>query len=276
MNRPVRGRVVVITGGARGIGAATATALANAGAQVAIGDLDLELAEQTAARLPGGAIARRLDVRDRAGFTAFLDEVEAALGPLDVLVNNAGIMPLAELEEETDETVGRQLEINVRAVIHGTKEAVRRMRPRGGHIVNIASFAGKIPVPGGATYAATKHAVVGFSESTRLELRGSGIEVSCVLPGVVRTELTAGLADVAILRSVGPEDVAAAIVAALRKPRFDVYVPRRLGALERSARLAPRPVAEWFMRKLGGDTLMLDAAHAPERTAYEKRAARTD
>src|SRR4051794_13127140 len=124
----LRGKVVVVTGGGRGIGAATARALASRGARVAIGDVDMEAAEATAA--PIGALARRLDVTDRPDFTAFLDEVEAELGPLDVLVNNAGIMPLSPVDEESDATAVRQLDLNLHAVIHGSKEAIRRFRPR--------------------------------------------------------------------------------------------------------------------------------------------------
>ena len=90
-----------------------------------------------------GGLGLRVDVTDRPGFTAFLDEVERRLGPIDVIVNNAGIMPVTRLEDEDERSITRQLEINLHAVIHGTREAVRRMRPRGtGHIVNIASIAG--------------------------------------------------------------------------------------------------------------------------------------
>ena len=140
-------------------------------------------------------LALHLDVTDHAGFTAFLDEVERELGPIDVLINNAGIMPLALLHEESDATTAKLIAINLAAVVHGTREAVRRMRPRRrGHIVNIASIAGKAGVPGAATYCATKHGVVGLSEAVRLELRGTGVEVSCVMPTIVHTELAAGVA----------------------------------------------------------------------------------
>src|SRR4051812_14629284 len=105
--RSLAGKVIVITGGGRGIGAATARALVAQGARVVIGDLDLETAEATATQLGGGTIARRLDVTDRAGFTAFLDEVEAELGPLDVIINNAGIMPVTLADEETDASIDR-------------------------------------------------------------------------------------------------------------------------------------------------------------------------
>src|SRR4051794_33144075 len=178
--KSVAGKVVAITGGARGIGKATATALVRRGARVAIGDLDLELAEKTATELGGNVIALQLDVTDRSSFNAFLDGAEKELGPVDVLINNAGIMPVGPFEKESDETAQLMVDINLHGVIYGCKLALDRMIPRGsGHIVNIASQAGKAGIPGGATYSATKHAVVGLSEAIRLENRDKGIEISC-------------------------------------------------------------------------------------------------
>ncbi|WP_103348482.1 SDR family oxidoreductase [Amycolatopsis sp. CA-128772] len=266
------GKVVVITGGGQGIGAATASALSRLGAKVVIGDLDQVRAEKTAGEL--GADALPLDVTDIRGFTEFLDEVERRHGRIDVLINNAGIMPLGELESESDATTRRQLEINLHAVIHGTREAVRRMRPRrSGHIVNIASFAGKAGFPGAATYCATKHAVVGLSEAVHLELHGSGVHVSCVMPAIVRTELASGLGEAKLFKSSRPEDVADAIVSTLRKPRFDVYVPRSVGTMGKLTRLLPRRFGEVLSRALKADRLLASAAHSPARAAYEARAA---
>jgi NAD(P)-dependent dehydrogenase (short-subunit alcohol dehydrogenase family) len=272
--RTLAGKVVVITGGGRGIGAATASALARLGASVAIGDLDLDVAKQTADGLGDDAVALPLDVTDRAGFTRFLDEVERQLGPIDVLVNNAGIMPIGLLDEEDDRSTRHQLEINLHAVIHGTREAVRRMRPRGtGHIVNVASAAGKAGFPGVATYCATKHGVVGLSEAVRMELRGTGVEVSVVMPAIVRTELTLGVEEARFVKSTTPEDVASAIVKALRHPRFDVFVPGSLGPINRVTRLLPRSTGEWIVRRLKGDQVMVNAAHSAARKDYEARAA---
>jgi NAD(P)-dependent dehydrogenase (short-subunit alcohol dehydrogenase family) len=272
--RTLAGKVVVITGGGRGIGAATASALARLGASVAIGDLDLDVAKQTADGLGDGAIALPLDVTDRAGFTRFLDEVERRLGPIDVLINNAGIMPIGLLDEEDDRTTRHQLEINLHAVIHGTREAVLRMKPRrGGHIVNVASAAGKAGFPGVATYCATKHGVVGLSEAVRMELRGSGVEVSVVMPAIVRTELTLGVEEARFVKSITPEDVASAIVKALLRPRFDVFVPSSLGPINRFTRLLPRSTGEWIVRRLKGDQVMVNAAHSTAREDYEARAA---
>ena len=188
MTDPIRlhGLHVAITGGARGIGAATAERLRREGARVTLGDVDVAPLEATAARL--GAVGLALDVTDRASFTAFLDGAEAAQGPVDVLINNAGIMPIGPFLEESDEVARRQFEINVHGVILGMKIALPRMLARGsGHIVNLASAAGRIALPGEATYVATKHAVVGLSEAMRWELEGTGVGVT--VAGLV----TAGL-----------------------------------------------------------------------------------
>ncbi|MGH2940839.1 MAG: SDR family oxidoreductase [Solirubrobacterales bacterium] len=270
--RSLNGKVVAITGGARGIGKATAEALVRRGARVAIGDVDLALAEQTAAGLGGGSVALALDVSDRGSFETFLDEAERQLGPLDVIVNNAGIMPTTPFVEESEDSFRRQIEINLIGVIHGTQLAMARMMPRdSGHIVNIASQAGKTGVPGIATYSATKHAVVGLSESVRGEMRGRNVEISCVMPTVVNTELTAGVGQKWV-KPVEATDVAEAIAEALEVPRFDVYVPKSNGALLRAASLMPRSAAEWVARKMGTDKLMTEVDHNA-RAAYEERAA---
>ncbi|WP_329055550.1 SDR family oxidoreductase [Amycolatopsis sp. NBC_01488] len=272
MAEELAGKVVVITGGGQGIGAATASALARLGARVVIGDLDQVRAEKTAGDLDAEALP--LDVTDIRGFTAFLDEVERRHGRIDVLINNAGIMPLGELEAESDATTRAQLEINLHAVIHGTREAMKRMRPRrSGHIVNVASFAGKAGFPGAATYCATKHAVVGLSEAVHLELHGSGVHVSCVLPAIVRTELASGLGEARFFKSSRPEDVADAIVSTLRKPRFEVFVPRSVGTMGKLTRLLPRRAGEALARALKADRLLASAAHSPARADYEARAA---
>jgi NAD(P)-dependent dehydrogenase (short-subunit alcohol dehydrogenase family) len=271
--RSLNGKVVAITGGGRGIGRATALALAREGARVAVGDLDREAADRVAAEIGSRALGLALDVTDHAGFTAFLDEVEQRLGPLDVLVNNAGIMPVAPLVEESPESVARQLEINLHAVIHGTQDAMRRMVPRrGGHIVQLASLAGRSGFPNLATYCATKHGVVGLSEAVWLELRGTGVQISVVMPGIVRTELATGMSDVRGVKTLAPEDVADAILGALRRPRFDVYVPRSTRPLVQLGAVIPRRLRLAVVRALKADQA---AAHtdARERAAYEARAA---
>jgi short-subunit dehydrogenase len=273
--RSLSGKVVAITGGARGIGKATATALVRKGCRVAIGDLELELAEQTAAGLGGGTIALPLDVTDRGSFAKFLDETERQLGPVDVVINNAGIMPVTALVEESDASIKRQLDINIYGVIVGTQLGIERMRPRGsGHIVNIASQAGKTAIPGIATYSGTKHAVVGICEAVKAELRGSGVEVHCVMPTVVNTELTAGVGQ-KLIKPVEAEDVANEIADALELGRFDVFVPRSNAVMTRFAALMPRRLNEAIARLMKADKLMFEVDHGARR-AYEERAAASE
>ena len=272
--RSLAGKVAVVTGGGRVIGKAISRSLAREGVRVAIADLDGTTAEQAAAETGGGAIGLALDVTDRPAFTAALDDIERRLGPIDVLVNNAGIMPIGPFEEETDATAIRQLELNLHAVIHGSKEAMRRMKPRGtGHIVNVASIAGKFGAPGGATYSACKHGVVGLSESIRAELFGTGVEVHVVMPAFVNTELIAGTNELKGVKRQTPEDVAEAIVDALKLGRFEVYVPKSLVGLVRSSALTPRRFSEWLGRKMGGSALL--SADRSARAAYEQRAAKS-
>jgi len=273
MTLPLTGRTAVVTGGARGIGAATAAAPRPRGCGVVVGDLDLAAAEATARDIGEAATALPVDVADRAALTAFLDAAESRLGPLDVLVNNAGIMPLSRIEDESDATTARILAVNLHAVIHGSREAVARMRPRGGgHIVNMASVAAKAPGPGAATYAASKSGVVAFSAALRAELRGSGVQVSCVLPGLVATELSAGVA-VPGYRPVPPATVAEAVVRVVRRPRFEVYVPGSVGVTLRLGSLGGRRFGDWVQRVSGADAAVLGAIGSAERIAYERRAA---
>jgi short-subunit dehydrogenase len=155
-------------------------------------------------------------------------------------------------------------------VITGTQLAIERMKPRQtGHIVNIASQAGKGGVPGIATYSATKHAVVGLTEAVRWELRGSGIETHCVMPTVVNTELTSGVGQ-RWVKPVEAEDVADEIVDALEVGRYDVWIPKANGILYRVLGLWPRSAREALGRLMRIDKLMTEVDHGT-RNAYEER-----
>jgi NAD(P)-dependent dehydrogenase (short-subunit alcohol dehydrogenase family) len=263
-----------VTCGARGIGRATAAALARRRARVAIGDVDSAAARAAAEEI--GATAFALDVTDRASFEAFLDRVETELGPLDVMINNAGILHLGPFVEEDEVSQARQVDINLHGPMTGTKLALRRMLPRGrGHIVNLSSSAGKLTPPGIATYAATKHGVVGFTEAVRWEHRDSGIDFSIVMPGVVRTEMIAGYKDVRGVQDIAPEDVAAAIVEALEFPRLEVFVPRSLGGLWKLLVILPRRAREAVLRAMKVDQVTWQAERSA-RSAYEGRAAASE
>jgi NADP-dependent 3-hydroxy acid dehydrogenase YdfG len=273
--RSLAGKVVAITGGARGIGRATAAALIAQGANVAIGDIEVQLAEQTAQELAGGMIGLPLDVTDRESFESFLKAVEDQLGPLDVLINNAGIMPIGPFIEESDATAKTMVDINLHGVIIGSKLALQRFLPRSqGHLVNIASAAGKAGFPSGATYCATKHAVVGLSESIRAEVHETEIGVSVVMPVVVHTELGAGLPETRGFKAVEPEDVAGAIVDAIQYDRYEVYVPKSTKTLFRMKALVPARVMEAMARVLKGDQVLANPDHGA-RAAYEARMAAT-
>jgi NAD(P)-dependent dehydrogenase (short-subunit alcohol dehydrogenase family) len=249
---PLGGRVVAITGAARGLGLSTAQALAARGARVAIADLDGDLARVEAAALPGPGphAGFEADVTDPNAFAAFLDETERHLGPIDVLVNNAGIMPVGPFAQEDPSVTRRQVEINVLGVMTGTRLALDRMLPRRrGHIVNLASAAGRVAVPGEAVYTATKHAVVGFGEALRAELRDTGVEVTTVMPSLAATELAAGMRPPRFVPMVKPEQVAAAIAGALERPRLEVMVPSWITPLVR-VQLAGSSRFRDFLRRL--------------------------
>jgi NADP-dependent 3-hydroxy acid dehydrogenase YdfG len=272
------GQTAAITGAARGIGKATAQAFLRQGMRVAIGDVDLDAARATAAELGASAVALPLDVTDRASFTAFLDSAEEQLGPVDVLVNNAGIMPIGRFIDEDDLTAQRMIDINLHGVIHGMKLALERMVPRNrGHIVNISSQAGKFGAPGGATYSATKHAVVGLTEAVRGELRlmGAHIDVSYVMPFVVNTELGLGLGEARGLKVLQPSEVAEAIVEALQSGRVEVWVPKSAKRAVVLGALLPRALSEGMARALKADQV-LAGADASARRGYELRVSKSE
>ncbi|MFF0493178.1 SDR family oxidoreductase [Nocardia sp. NPDC004068] len=267
----IRGKVVVITGGARGIGLATATALRAHGAKIAIGDVD-EVAVKESGSARDFEHYARLDVTDQQSFTAFLDEVERRLGPIDVLINNAGIMPTGRVVEEPDALTRRILDINVYGVILGSKLALARMLPRrSGHIINIASLAGETHVPGLATYNASKHAVLGFTDTLREEYRDSGVSFSSVLPTLTNTDLGSGVTAPRLLRPAEPEEIADAIANLLVRPRAKVRVTRVAGTISRFFGLLPQDVADALGRSLGSGRAFLDDVDAGARKAYEER-----
>ncbi|MFC9664651.1 SDR family oxidoreductase [Nocardia sp. NPDC127606] len=270
--KSVRDKVVAITGGARGIGFATAKALTELGAKVAIGDIDETALKESAAVL-GLTAYSKLDVTDTASFEAFLNTVEQALGPIDVLVNNAGIMPVGRLIDEPEHVTRRIIDINAFGVIIGSKLAAQRMVPRGsGHVINVASLAGEIYTPGLASYCASKYAVVGFTDAARVEHRGTGVDFSLMMPSFVNTELTAGTHGIRGIKSAQPEDIAAGIIRLIGKPTARVRVTRLAGALAATQKFIPRGLAEAMTRAFGGESVFLDDVDADKRAAYEQRA----
>ncbi|WP_280187398.1 SDR family NAD(P)-dependent oxidoreductase [Nocardia gipuzkoensis] len=255
---------VLITGGGRGIGRATAAAFAAKGAQVVLADVDKPAADAAAAAI--GASAFELDVRSRDQW----DAVVAAAGGVDVLINNAGVMPAGAFLEEPDAVGRATLDINVWGLIHGMRAAAPGMIERGrGHIVNVASLAGKVPIPGLAVYNASKFAAVGLSAATRLEFAAHGVSVSCVLPSAVRTRLSSGLRLGHGMPTVDPEDVAAAILRTCATRKAEVAVPSYLGPVDIALAAAPERAVRLVRGHVDGDRA-LHPADEQTRAAYER------
>ncbi|TDC81047.1 SDR family oxidoreductase [Actinomadura sp. 7K507] len=239
------GAVVCVTGGARGIGRATAALLAERGARVWIGDLDADAVAATAAEL--GVAGHPLDVTDPISFQSFLDAARAD-GPVDMLVNNAGIMRMGPFADQALAGHHREIAINLTGVVNGVHLALPAMTERGrGHIVNVASMAGKVTTPGIAVYCATKFAVVALSRAVRAELHGTGVTLTTILPAATRTELTAGVS-LDLQPTLVPEDVAAAIVRSARHGRREVTVPRWLAPVGTLEQAFPEPAVESLKR----------------------------
>ncbi|MFT4050084.1 MAG: SDR family oxidoreductase [Solirubrobacterales bacterium] len=266
--------VVAITGGARGIGFETAKQFHARGAQVVIGDLDADAIEAAALEIGGRATGLQLDVTDAESFAHFLDEAERVAGPLDVLVNNAGIMPAGPFLSEAPSVIDTQIDVNFRGPVTGTRLVLPRMIERGrGHVINVASMAGKFAVPGLAVYSGTKHAVVGFSAAVRDELAGTGVSISTVMPNVVNTELTSGLPTERTLM-LKPERVAKAIVDSVENRREEIPVPRWYGVWPVLPVLLPTRFVAKVKGWLGVSRL-LDAERIDRKTRdrYDERIA---
>ncbi|ENX42856.1 SDR family oxidoreductase [Acinetobacter sp. NIPH 2100] len=262
-------KVVLITGGGRGIGLATAIAFRKLGAKVAIGDIDLELAQQAAIKVQG--FGGYLDVRVQHSFHEFIEQIEKALGPVDILVNNAGIMPMGAMIDESPAITDAQIDINLRGVIHGMKAVLPKMLQRQtGHIVNVASLAGKYPIPGASIYCATKFAVVGLTASMQQELRDTPIGVSAVLPSKVLTELSSGTGDSLPIPTVEPQDVANAIIKAVAHNLAEIAVPNYLTHTPKAYGLVPHWLNTGF-RKFIGDDRILKGLDQNDRKSYTQR-----
>jgi short-subunit dehydrogenase len=272
----ISGRTIAITGAARGIGLATARALLKRGARVVIGDRDVDALSSAMTDLQrfGSASGHPLDVTDRESFAAFLDKARAdGGGRIDVLVNNAGVMPIGPFLEQSERAVRSAIEVNFYGVLTGCRLVLPEMVRRGsGHIVNIASLSGLIPVPGQAVYVGTKFAVVGLSVALADEFAPRSVEVTVVMPPFTSTELISGTSGTPAKRPAQPEDIAAAVVRALERPKTHVSVPgplRFVAAL--ASMLGPRG-RRWLNKRFGLDRVFLDF-DAGARKAYEDRAA---
>ena len=191
--RALHDKVVVITGGAGGIGSALARAFAQRGSNLALLDLDLDAATRVAEELRASgarATAHQVDVSDRHALVRAHDEVVAEHGGADVLINNAGLTVFSSFERLREDEIDRMLAVNLRGLIDGCRIFLPTLRQRPtAHIINISSSAGCIGMPWQTLYSATKFGVRGFTAALRSELVGEGIGVTCVLPGATATNI---------------------------------------------------------------------------------------
>jgi len=270
--RAHRPKIIVITGAARGIGLATATILAGQGHRLVMSDIDGDLASKEAANLADRATGFGLDVTDRNAFKAHLEMVEAEYGPIDTLINNAGIASASPNILEQDPAITEKtIDINLKGVMNGTIEAIRLMKPRNqGQVVNVASLAGIMGVPGLAAYAASKFGVVGFTESVRSEFSDTGLQFTVVMPGPVDTGMMDGTSSSPIVSMLKPEEMAAGIVEAvdLGKPR--VALPRSSYLLARLSSIMPPSFGIRLARWTKIDRIYTDITPGA-RTEYEER-----
>jgi short-subunit dehydrogenase len=271
----IKGRTIAITGAARGIGYATAKALLARGARVVIGDRDVATLKSAVTHLSdlGMVSGHPLDVTDPESFATFLDKARTdGHGSVDVLINNAGIMPIGRFLEQSDQAIRTAVEVNFCGVLTGCRLVLPEMvSRRSGHIVNVASLAGMLALPGQVVYAGTKFAVVGLSTAMADEFAPQGVEVSVVMPPFTKTELISGTHGAAVDNAVQPEDIAAAIVKVLDKPKTHVSVPSAMRfVLALINMLGPR-VRRSLNQRTGNDRVFLDFDTAA-RQSYETRA----
>jgi len=260
--------VAVVTGAARGIGRAIAADLRARGYRVVIGDLDLAATEATVRELGAGVSAVRLDVTDHDLLVSVVETVEREIGPIEVWVNNAGIMPTGRFTEQDRSLVDAVIDVDYRGVVDATGVVLPAMLARGrGHVVTIASATGVKPLAGLAVYSGAKAAVIAYSDALRRELRASGVRVSVVLPNLVATAMGAGITPPVGFGAVTPQSVSRATMRALDSGRFALFVPGRLGPLLRVAKLLPTGAQDWLDDRLGTDRIGLGGDPAA-RAAY--------
>ena len=228
----IKDKVILITGASSGIGFSTALTLSKAGATIVAGARRLDRLEglKKAVEEQNGKISiNKLDVTNKEGCTQFANSAINEYGRIDVLINNAGLMPLSFVKNLKIDEWDRMVDVNIKGVLYCTASIIPHMLAnKSGHIVNVSSIAGRIVFPAGSVYCATKHAVTAFSEGLRQELsQRSNIRVTCIEPGVVDTELNNTITDSSLqgfietvkkMQPLQAQDIANAILYAIDSP----------------------------------------------------------
>ena len=272
MSIQLKNSVVCVTGGGRGIGAATARALAKRGAIVMIGDIDFDCASKVAESIGNQAEAFHLDVADVSSFKGFIEAAKKH-GLIQLLVNNAGIQRTGAFVDQDLDIQLREISINLGGVVTGVRLVLPDMLAQNkGHIVNVSSMAGKMTIPGAAVYTASKFGVASLSRAIRSEISKSNVTLTTIFPSAVTTELTAGL-DVRGVPKAKPEDVAAEIIASCQHGEPEVTIPKWLfpvGAIEQAI---PEKVGSYVKRLVGAQDRI--SASNTETEAYQNRTAKS-
>jgi NAD(P)-dependent dehydrogenase (short-subunit alcohol dehydrogenase family) len=240
-------KIILITGAASGIGAATARAAVAAGHRVIVADIDMAGAEAVAKSLGDAAHAARLDIRSEADWAAVLDDVVSWHGRLDVLVNNAAIVHTGYVRDVSLERHAQTMSTNFMGAVTGMLAVLPRFKAQGfGHIVNVSSMTAFIPFPGLATYAAAKHALRAFHHALALEERGGPVAFTIIYPTATETPMLDKEAEddaLALAFAGNPmtaDAVGTAIVEAIRKQSVEVYLPPERGKVVRRLGTSPR------------------------------------
>lgn len=259
----VEGKVVVVTGGGAGIGREVVRELLRRGARVAAVDLRAEGLAETARLAAAGdrLVTYEVDVTDRAAVDALPERVAVALGPADALINVAGIIqPFVPVSDLDDAAIARVLDVNLHGTLHTVRAFLPGLRERPeAHLANVSSMGAFLPVPGQVIYGASKAAVRLLTEGLYAELRGTAVGVSIVLPGGVRTDITANSGVDAPPGAAGgkaerllatPEGAARTIVDGIERGRLHVIVGKDAAVLWRLTRLAPRRSIHLIQRQM--------------------------
>jgi NADP-dependent 3-hydroxy acid dehydrogenase YdfG len=228
----LKDKVAIITGASSGIGYATALALSRAGVRIAAGARRtdrLESLQKEINKNQGEIFIQKLDVTDKSECDSFADAAAKKWGTVDILINNAGLMPLSYFKNRKVDEWDRMIDVNIKGVLYCTSAVIEHMlKMKSGHIVNISSVAGRIVFAGGSVYCATKHAITAFSEGLRKELSPRyNIRVTCIEPGAVSTELMESITDESMagfieatkkMEILQSEDIANAVIYAVQSP----------------------------------------------------------
>ncbi|MET0344139.1 MAG: SDR family NAD(P)-dependent oxidoreductase [Polyangiales bacterium] len=280
----LRGRTALITGASRGLGQRIARALAKQNVNVALVARSGEALEQLANELlPLGVRAKPIayDLSDLSRLDYLLDRAEAAVGPIDILVNNAAIDAMRPFTEESDAEIEQMIRLDLLSPMLLTRKMVTRMLANGsGHVVNVASLAGKVGTAYMVSYAAAKAGLIAFTHSLRAELRDSGVRASVIVPGFIaedgmfgRRQATHALKVSRLLGTSKPEQVADAVVAALLTDKAEIAVsPSPVRLVSALQQISPDAVA-WLQRKTGISRMLRAVAEAERSERAEPQPA---